>query len=469
MSLRRGLVFCRVYSRYVAIFAVALLVLGWLGRGYRARPSGDNHYVYMAQGWLEGRLSLDGAPPGYEAGRADDWARVWTVELGSGEVVRGQRCRTRACRSEERGVAVEMWRSTAGELRCIDRRDVIRRHSTWYVSFPPGPAFVMLPGVAVWGLGFSDVLFTLLLASLLPAVMISFLDRVRGLRNEHLWAGLAWTFASPACFVGAHGRVWFTAQIVGSLALTLYVSCAWRMRRPAWAGLWLGLAVACRPHLLLAGLLFAAIWAKGEHRRRVDLVRAIAPLVVVLVGLGALNAGRFDDPFEFGHRYLEVRWQQRMQEVGMFAPDYLARNLQCLLFLWPQFQPVAPFVHVSIHGLGLLWSTPWVFFAPWGRDRFAMRGVLWLCVAVLALVPLYYHNSGQLQFSYRFALDWLPLALIALACGGVLRRRAFRVAVLVAVAVQVYGGWMYAREPRRLFVIDPMGWPFAHEFQRIQP
>ncbi len=113
-----------------------------------------------------------------------------------------------------------------------------------------------------------------------------------------------------------------------------------------------------------------------------------------------------------------------------------------------------------------LWlSTPWVLLAPLGRDRFAGRGVLWLAALLSAAPSLLYQNSGQLQFSYRFAADWLPLVLVAMAFGGAARRKAFPIAVVLAIAIHAWGAWQYTRAPGRLFVGDPPGWPFERELE----
>lgn len=171
----------------------------------------------------------------------------------------------------------------------------------------------MLPAVAALGLQTPDVLLTCLAAALIPLVLVQLLDRERGTASgrgrEHLWLAVAWTFAGPACLLGANGRVWFTAQVFGALALVLYLSAAWNARRPAWTGLWLGLAVACRPiNMLPAIVVFALEWRR-EGRRPAAALRFLAPLLVIGGLLAWHNFVRFGSPFEFGHRFLEIRWQ----------------------------------------------------------------------------------------------------------------------------------------------------------------
>jgi hypothetical protein len=484
----------RTFVIPLVVFVVALLGLCALaGRERLGKPSHDNHYVHLADGWLDGRVALEGKPPGWctsELRRAkqckqhsyDDWARVWTLELRDGTTFRGFPCKTSDCEALRRG-GVEGWLPIGieHELVEIPSREIRKRDETWYVSFPPGPALAMLPVVAVRGLETRDVLLTCVLAALIPVVLLRLFERERGRGpsgesrlREHLWAVAAWTFASPATFVGAHGRVWFTAQICGALCLCAYVSSGWNFRRPAQAGLWLGLAIACRPHLAFALPFVIGEWWREtgglrETSGRARLIAALRfsiPLAIVGAALMAHNYVRFEDPLEFGHRFLDIRWQQRMQEVGLFSTEYLGRNLRCAFSLFPVWREGSwdgRLPRVSMHGSNVILGAPWVLALAFARDRFPQRWGLLLSAVAVAIPSLLYQNSGQLQFSYRFAIDWLPLILIAIVFGGGAKRPWFAMLVGLGAMWELYGAWMFGRRPGHLFVTEPLGWPFESE------
>ncbi|MCB9700716.1 MAG: hypothetical protein H6711_02360 [Myxococcales bacterium] len=451
-------------TRPLAVFALSFAVLAAIAGDTLLRPSQNNHYIHMAAAWLDGRLEHAGRPPGYP--RADDWGKVTTLHLADGRTIRrAHPCKTAACAERRRSERVELWWSEERELLALPRGAIVGREERWYVTFPPGPALVFLPGVALLGLTFPDVLATALLAAMIPALLVAHLDRIRGRSDgrgrEHLWIAAAWALGSPALFVGAHGSVWFSAQIVGALALTLHLIAGWDARRPLLAGLALGVAVACRPTTLLALPFFALEWwREGRGWRR--LVAFAAPLALIGAALAIFNEARFGDPLEFGHRYLEMRWQERVQTHGAFSPVYLRRNLECMLFLWPQVQASAPFLRWSIHGMGLLLASPWLVCLGLARDRFPQRRGLALAAIAAAIPPLLYHNSGQLQLGYRFALDWLPMVVLLIAFGGGARRRIFPPLVIVAAIVGLVGAWYFHRAPGRIFVHD-LWWPLPPE------
>jgi len=469
----------RARGRALLVFATTFAVLAILAGKTLMRPSANAHFVYMASGWLEGRLHHEGKPPGYcdaklrRAGkcrshRFDDWAVLTTLELPDGETVRAYPCRTETCKEARKTEGIETWYVTGRGWTSYPRGTARRSGETWYVSFPPGPAALMLPAVAVWGLKTPDVLLTALAAACIPVLLLGFLDRTRGTEQgrgtEHVLLALAMGLGSPACFLGANGSVWFTAQIFGALALTGYLSCAWDLHRPGLAGLCLGIAVACRPTLAVAVLFFGwEWWRKG--RPIPALTRFVGPVLLIGAALMALNLARFGDPLEFGHRFLEIRWQGRIQEYGLFNARYLARNLECLLWLLPQ---QAWPMRVSLHGTALWVLSPWVLLVVLVRDRFAQKWGLVLTVLALMIPTLFYQNSGQTQPTYRFAMEWLPVLAVLMAHGGALRiKRLTLVLVVISVLLQSWAAWMFVREKGRLFVTDPLGWPFEDEFEDV--
>src|SRR5690606_32870469 len=241
----------RLRAVWVFVLGATILMLT-AGRSAFA-PSTNPHYLYMAGGWLEGRLALAEDPPGYcdvearaagecRSHRHDDWARVWRLGLVDGETFRGQPCVRSEC-LELRREGREAWLGTDGSRRDFERIEIVERNADWYVSFPPGPAGLLLPFVALWGLNTWDVLLTLLAAALIPAWIVGRLDRRHGARSSHLWIAAAWTFASPAWFVAAHDSVWFTAQIFAALGSWIFLLCADEPGDEVKAGLGLSLAM----------------------------------------------------------------------------------------------------------------------------------------------------------------------------------------------------------------------------------
>jgi hypothetical protein len=401
----------------VVAYVVALVVFGALMGDRLSSHSHDNHYVYLADGMLHGRLTLEGAPP-----HKNDWARY-------------------------------------------DGR--------WFVSFPPLPAVLMIPGVAIRGLEFNDRLFTLLFAAAGPALLLALLQLLaaRGRLGRKPWElGLLaalYGVGTVYFFCAVQGSVWYTAHMVGSVMLLGFLIAAVDARHPIPAGLFLGLAFACRPSMLLAlpffvhealrqggadptqGLLgWVAASIRGLGAKRVARLAILfgLPLALVLGAMMSMNWGRFGDPLEFGHKFLEVRQTARIEKWGLFHTHYLAHNLGIVLTSLPWISSEAPFVKVSLHGLALWFTTPAFLWILWPRT--ATREYLWLAAtaALVALPSLLYQNSGWVQFGYRFSLDFAPLLVLLLALGGRRFGKLFVAAVVFGIAVNLFGALTFDRE-----------------------
>lgn len=470
-------------GRWLIAFAYLVLLVGLSGPARILTPSHAPHYTYLANSWLQGRLDLGGDPPGYSSRTHDDWARVVSLTLADGTVVEGRPCVTRACSETLAALREETRRRHEAILplasetpRFVATQEVTARARRWYVSFPPAPALLSLPFTALFGLATPDRLLTILLAAVIPWLVLRLLARQRtgdvnaASTPSELWVTGALALASPLVVVASNPSVWFTAHVVCVVASLVYVDALVDLRRPGLAGAALAVAMASRPHVALGALLF--VWLATRRRAAPDVwLRFLAPLVLVGLTLAVHNYVRFDDPFEFGHAYLDIRWQRRMQEVGLFSITYLPRNLACLLLLPPVFVARSPWVLASVHGIALTFTTPWLACAAAPRREADVEahalpaGALLVTAALVAIPNLLYQNSGQVQFTYRFALDWIVYLIPILGASVWPRTWLFRALVVGATAVCLHGAFWTNTSPERSFVLDPLGWPFEAELR----
>ncbi len=408
----------RPFGRLLApalVFAIcAGVYVGTLGERITG-TSANPHFVSLADSYLHGTLAVRGKPPS-----DNDWARY------KGKV---------------------------------------------YVSFPPFPAVVIMPLVAVWGMATWDSLFWAIVAGLGPALLYVLLRRMRELglsertlRDDLLLTAL-FAFGSAYYYVAVQGTVWFSAHVVAVALIALYALFALRAERPFWAGMMLGLAFMTRATTPLLGAFFA-IEALARSQRAdapapltlLDALRGLdfrayarrlfvfaLPLAAALALTLYLNAARFDDPLQTGYELLEIRWRGRIEKWGLFNYHYLAKNLAVMWTSLPWISAFPPYVQVSRHGLALWVTTPALLYVLWPkRHSLTMLG-LGLAAGAVAFVNLLYQNTGWIQFGYRFSLDYAVLLFALLALGGRRFGKRFIALLVVAVAVNLFGAITFDR------------------------
>jgi hypothetical protein len=324
------------------------------------------------------------------------------------------------------------------------------------------PAVLLLPVVAIFGLGTLDALFWALFAGLAPMLLFVVLRFLREsgqsgrTERDDLLVTALFAIGSVYYFAAVQGTVWFAAHVVAAAFVCLYLLYAFGARRPLAAGLALGLAFLCRPAtLLLAGFfaLQAISAAKDEDRpwsaSAPRLFRALAmfalPLGLIVSAAMWHNAARFGDPFEFGHSFLQIRWRSRIETWGLFSTHYLPRNLTVFLLSLPWLIESSPFIRITRHGLALWFTTPNLLWSLWPRKLDATVVALWAGVVPTALCTLLYQNTGWIQFGYRFSLDYLPLLFVLVALS---RRRfgaAFLACAVFAIVLNTFGAVTFDR------------------------
>src|SRR6516162_5740874 len=177
-----------------------------------------------------------------------------------------------------------------------------------FLYWPPFPAIILIPFVAIWGVNFSDVLFTVVFGAANVAAVSVFLRAAaaRGVarlsRLHRSLLVLCFAFGTVHFTLAPFGRVWFTAQLVGFGCVLLGYWAAIRLRGyPAFvtAGTAMTFAFLTRNHLALVGLWPATYLVHShllERLGQVDrvLVRRIlagaTPVLLGLVFLGLYNS-----------------------------------------------------------------------------------------------------------------------------------------------------------------------------------
>jgi 4-amino-4-deoxy-L-arabinose transferase-like glycosyltransferase len=341
--------------------------------------------------------------------------------------------------------------------RCFDR-DCASYGGRVFVIFPPLPALVAMPFVALSGVDFR---WFIALGTFASGIALIVWWRIFGglavQRKTAAWLMMALTFGTPLYYVTYRSdSVWFLAQSLAFLLVTTAIYQALRGGSLWLAGAAIGAAFLCRQmSVLYLPFLFALALPPGEpliafRARHLERALALALPVLFAVGLYLVyNQVRFGNPLDTGYAYIAPKdpgdedWINfRIHDIGLFSPRYVPFNLLYLLvegfhFAFGGRYMLTP-LGMDHAGTSILAASPFVLlavFAPLSRAVVVGFGTIF----VMALPLLFYHSNGFWQLNVqRFVLDWLPALVIILAYTiGDRLRAPFAILVTYAIALNV--------------------------------
>lgn len=328
---------------------------------------------------------------------------------------------------------------------------VPRPEGGWYSPFPPMPAIVLLPFVALFGPGFDQGIATALLGGANVALVSLLLRRSGVAVTSSNWLTAAFAIGSVHWWVAGTGTVWLHAQVVAVLFTLLALLLAIERRWPLVAGLLLGCAAASRLPVGLTLPLFLALYLRlsfpPERRlpRPADLRAGLAVLAGVAVPailVGAYNLARFGSPFEFGYGLIPGVLEEPWYAKGLLSVEYIPRHLHLIFMRGFDYVDAFPWLRPNWSGASLLITTPVLAWLIKARSSTPLVAYGWIAVGLGLLPDLMHGAPGFAQFGYRFILDVMPILLLML--GWVFRDRISleaRLAILVGIAVNAYGVW----------------------------
>lgn len=328
------------------------------------------------------------------------------------------------------------------------RTDIVLIHGKSYIVYPPMPAVVLMPFVAIWGLKTSDILLTVICSALNLSLLFLVLEQARenGF-TRRVWMEnvcicvLLW-YGSISLWLSLGGRMWFTAHIV-CMTFTLLALLAALRRHYALASLLLGCAFFARATVMFGYLfLFYLAWQDAHPEPHIERFlaslwrrkpawttipwRRLLPAFVVLAGVLAIfmwrNTMLFGSPLDSGYNVLIA---QHYSEVttGPFNISYVPANIVANFFSFPQTLFSGPFdrhpvlnVMNSGTAVSVFVTTPLFLFLFWRNRTFsATRTVLWITLGLMVIAILLFHASGWFQFGARYLFDAYPFAFLLLA------------------------------------------------------
>ncbi|HEX8940378.1 MAG TPA: hypothetical protein VF763_09455 [Candidatus Limnocylindrales bacterium] len=389
----------------VALFAISFAVLTFVNDGRRADLG---YFVPLADAFLHGRLGLTEAPS-------------WLNEL-------------------------------------------VPRNGLFYVVYPPLPALVVLPFVALFGPDVDQARISILLGALNVALAWQVVAAMGVSRRFAHLTGLVFAFGTVTWYSAQAGSSWHFAHVCALACSLLAIRVVQADGRTWLAGFLLAAAGLSRLPVFLALPFFVASLAeraireeRGEPTGFASLVpglrlrlgevpvqrfvRLAVPFGVALAlpvaAYGLYDLARFGSPLENGYALIPGLLQEDQYRAGFFSLHNVPRELYAMFLTAPVQVGSFPWIQPRLlGGLSIVLTTPLFLWSIRSRTADWCTVGAWLTV-LLVLVPTLLHaDPGGAQFGFRYAQDVYPFLLL-LTVRGLGGRLGFEAGLAVALGFLV--------------------------------
>ena len=301
----------------------------------------------------------------------------------------------------------------------------------YYLYWPPFPAIILIPFIAIFGVGLNDVFYTLLVAALnvgLVAQLLRTACKVDFLHLSKLQRALLvffFAFGTVHFTLAPFGKVWMTGQLIGfACTLLAYLAAFTYSGKKAWffTGLALSGAMLTRNHLVFTGvfpLLYLLISQKPWKNGKITnyLFMGFLPLSISALTYLFYNYVRFDNFFDTGvsHHIMAEFFRSNYEIYGPFNLHYVPTNLYYQYIFYP-----FPIRSESAMGGSLFLLSPLffvVFLALWKPRDKTYVAALMTSIIITNIPILLLMGTGWVQFGPRYTLDFFAPLLLLLALG----------------------------------------------------
>ncbi len=311
--------------------------------------------------------------------------------------------------------------------------DVIEHEGRYYVPFPPAPAIMLMPLVALFGLEFSPLWITPLMGALTAGMLVLLYFRFTGDEELSFTLSVAMILGTAFWLCVRYAFDTYLAHMLTVLVVTIALWESLGKQRGWLIGICLGIACSSRQlSVFVIPFVFTLLWCLPRNKsswlaRLFPVISASAVLGVFLFGLLWYNWARFGSPLDSGYsRVIEETWYTyRLEKWGNFSWRYIPSNF--LRFFVAgftiEFHPpgyLQPYM--SPWGTSLTYASPFIFYGfvkvREGLPRLAaVVGRVCTALIVLALLMHKSAGGGWIINGIRYALDFLPLWSLFVALG----------------------------------------------------
>jgi hypothetical protein len=307
--------------------------------------------------------------------------------------------------------------------------DLVPFDGKYFLYWPPMPAILMMPFVAIWGVGVSDHMFNSVIAAANVGLMAALLNAASRRGMVDLSADrvgflvLFFAFGTAHFVLGLLGQVWHTGQLVGLLGGLLMYWATLRfdgIAAFALAGAGVAITMLSRSSMTLIAIwpafeLLRRSWPQGVLTVAGRSLMGLAPVLLAGVGFAIYNYQRFGSPTDMGVSYhlMGESFRESYDQYGLFSVHYAPKNFYYQWLYYP-----LPLRADSLQGGSLLLLSPVFVAMGWAIARRSVTSWVLLATCAVGYLPiLFLMGTGYLQWGPRYLMDLFPPMMLLVAIG----------------------------------------------------
>lgn len=314
-----------------------------------------------------------------------------------------------------------------GRLNILDHQSWLNELVSWqgkyYVVFPPMPAILLLPFVAIFGNQFPQPYLSIILGA--TNVGLSYLVLCKLFKAKvALTTSILYAFGTIQWYHAEVGSAWYFAHICAMSFLWLIILETIHKKRLFLIGLLIGGAYLSRiPTILSVSFVLIYLYKDFINNKirffiyNFKYIFFLGFGVSVAVILNALyNFIRFGVFYDVSYVLLPIL-NEPWYKYGFVSINYIPIHLREIFLSLPIIKNTPPYVYPNLFAMSIFLLTP--AFILIFRAKFKDKLILAALIStILIMIPELMHGgNGFTQFGYRHTLDVLPFMLILVASG----------------------------------------------------
>lgn len=309
----------------------------------------------------------------------------------------------------------------------------------YYVVYPPMPAIIQMPFVAIFGDGFYQPILSWILSGLNVGLCFLIVDKVFKNKQLSFWSSILLGFGSMQWFHGSVGSAWYFAHIVAMFFILLLLLEAVTKKRMFIMGLLIGCAYLARLPAILSVVFVIVLLCQNKLSVNIkNLIYLSLGLLPALVFNASYNYFRFGVVYDVAYFLLPI-FDEPWYKNGLFSIFNIPIHLKELFTALPKIQGTPPFFIPSINVLAIWVVTPAFLLIPFAnyKNRFVLASLF--AVIATSIPGLMHGSNGFSQFGFRFALDYTPF-LVMIFAGAFQRFKSIAITLVIfSMLINLWG------------------------------